>query len=70
MVKRLLGKIGDFTQSQLDKFDELIGAPGKKTDVATGLPQKWDNPEAVADAIRKASDEGIPGVNISHKKPI
>jgi hypothetical protein len=29
---------------------------------------KWDNPDKVLDAVKKASDADIPGLSVSHKK--
>ncbi len=60
-VKGLLRKLDGLTDAQLNKFDDLVEEAARKG-------QKWDNPEAVADALRKVSDEGVDGVSLSHKK--
>lgn len=60
-VKGLLGKLENLTDVQVRKFDDLVEQAARKG-------QRWDNPEAVADAIRKSADEGIDGISVSHKK--
>ena len=61
VINGLLGKLDVLTSQQLDKFDDLIEQAAKKG-------QKCESPEAVADAVRKVSDEGIEGVSLSHRK--
>lgn len=60
-VKGLLRKLDGLTDAQLNKFDDLVEEAARKG-------QKWDNPEAVADALKKVSDGGVDGVSLSHKK--
>jgi hypothetical protein len=51
-----------------DGLGDLLKAPTTKIDAATGLPQKWDNPDKVLDAVKRTSDVNVPGVSIDHKK--
>jgi hypothetical protein len=51
-----------------DGLGDLLKAPTTKIDAATGLPQKWDNPDKVLDAVKRTSDANVPGVSIDHKK--
>ncbi|MBK7130745.1 MAG: hypothetical protein IPM74_04030 [Crocinitomicaceae bacterium] len=48
-------------------IENILKAPSLKTG-SNGLPMKWDDPEAVLDAIKRTSDSGTSGVTISHKK--
>ncbi len=49
-------------------LDDLLKLPSTKIDKATGLPLKWDNPEAVLDAVKRASDSNIASLKVTHKK--
>ena len=63
--------------SSLRKFDEIIrnnnlglDGDGLKNilEAAINKGQKWDFPENILDAVRRASDANIPGLSVGHKK--
>ncbi len=62
---------------QLQKFDDLVksnklGLDAKGLEDLLSAPKakglKWDNPDGVLDAVKRASDKNISGLSISHKK--